>query len=154
MKNPSLAARVRQFDGSMPSDRSSDGADPGPHQADAVEVGLLARTFLGTLARLIAFVEQLNLLELFKGFAELRLGILELHAQFVGRTGEVFTALDGRLGIGGIGKVRRIVDAGTLLLGLDLMLEIDRHTLEVRDHALDLGDPAALLVDLKLFQAN
>ncbi|MHC2320341.1 hypothetical protein ACVIHC_007387 [Bradyrhizobium diazoefficiens] len=50
--------------------------------------------------------------------------------------------------------MRGIVDPGTLLLGLDLAFEIDRHPLEVGDHGLDLGDPAALLVDLKLLQAN
>ena len=50
--------------------------------------------------------------------------------------------------------MRRIVDAGAVLLGLDLALEIDRHALELGDHALDLRDLAALLVDLKFLQAN
>jgi len=34
------------------SEASGDGPDPGPHQADAVEVGLLPRILLGPLARL------------------------------------------------------------------------------------------------------
>ena len=48
----------------------------------------------------------------------------------------------------------RIVDAGPVLLDLDLALEIARHALEFGDHALDLRHLAALLVDLKLLQAN
>jgi hypothetical protein len=50
--------------------------------------------------------------------------------------------------------MRRIVDTGAFLLGLDLALEIDRHALEVGDHAFDLGNPSALLVDLKFLQAD
>ena len=50
--------------------------------------------------------------------------------------------------------MRRIVDAGPLLLGLDLAFEIAGHALELGDHAFDLRDLAALLVDLKLLQPN
>ena len=47
-----------------------------------------------------------------------------------------------------------IVDAGAVLLDLDLALEIGGHALELGDHVFDLRDLAPLLVDLKLLQAN
>ncbi len=47
-----------------------------------------------------------------------------------------------------------IVDAGAVLLGLDLAIEIGRDAVEFGDHRLDLGDLAPLLVDLKLLQAD
>src|SRR5205814_640392 len=43
---------------------------------------------------------------------------------------------------------------GPLLFGLDFALEVDRHALEISDHAFDLGYPSALFVDLKLLQAD
>jgi hypothetical protein len=46
------------------------------------------------------------------------------------------------------------VNAGPILLDLDVALEVAADALELADHALDLGDPAAPLVDLKLLQAN
>src|SRR5579864_6390788 len=75
-------------------------------------------------------------------------------AQFVGRTLEVLAPGDRSLGIGRIGEVAGIVDAGAILLDLDLALEIGGHALELGDHGLDLGDLAPFLVDLKLLQAN
>ena len=48
------------------------------HQADGVELGLLARILLGALAHLVALVEQLDLLELLERLAERRLGVVEL----------------------------------------------------------------------------
>jgi len=47
-----------------------------------------------------------------------------------------------------------IVDAGAVLLGLDLAIEIAADALEFGDHALDLRNLASLLVDLKFLQAN
>jgi hypothetical protein len=47
-----------------------------------------------------------------------------------------------------------IVDAGTVLLDLDLALELSRNAIELGDHRLDLGDLAPFLVDLKLFQTD
>ena len=47
-----------------------------------------------------------------------------------------------------------IVDPGALLLRLDLALEIDRHAVELGDHALDLRNPAPLLVNLKFLQPD
>ena len=41
-----------------------------------------------------------------------------------------------------------------LLLGLDFALQVDRHTLEIGDHAFNLANPAALLVDLKFLQTD
>lgn len=50
--------------------------------------------------------------------------------------------------------MRRIVDTGAFLLTGDLAFKIHRHAFEFGDHALDLGDPPALFIDLKLFQAD
>ena len=47
-----------------------------------------------------------------------------------------------------------IVDAGAVLLDLDLAVELGRDALELGDHGLDLRDLAALLVDLKFLQAD
>ena len=55
--------------------RSGHGADAGAHQADAVEVGLLTRAFLGAFTGLVALVEQFDLLEFFEGFGEQALGV-------------------------------------------------------------------------------
>jgi hypothetical protein len=46
------------------------------------------------------------------------------------------------------------VDAGALLLALDLAVEVGGHALELGDHALDLSDLAAPLVDLELLQPD
>ena len=51
---------------------SGDGADAGAHQADAVQVGLLAGVFFGALARLVALVEELDLLQFLEGFGQQR----------------------------------------------------------------------------------
>ena len=50
--------------------------------------------------------------------------------------------------------MRRIVDAGAVLLGLDLAFEVAGDALELGDHAFDLRDLAALLVDLEFLQAD
>src|SRR5215469_3482947 len=100
-----------------------DGAARAQH-ADRVEIVLLARVLVGALARLIALVEQLDLLELLEGLAERGARVLELTARLVGRALEVLAPLHRGLGVGRIGEMRRIVDAGALLLGLDLALEI------------------------------
>ena len=84
----------------------------------------------------------------------MRLGIFQLDPQFVGRTRQVLATLDRRLGIGRIGEVRWIVDPGALLLDFDLTLQIDRHALKVSDHALDLGHPPSLFLDLEFPQAD
>ncbi len=44
-----------------------DGADAGAHQADAVEVGLLAGVLFGAFAGLVPLVQQLDLLQLLEG---------------------------------------------------------------------------------------
>ncbi len=50
--------------------------------------------------------------------------------------------------------MRGIVDSSALLLGVDFALQVDRHTLEISDHAFYLGNPSALFVDLKFLQAD
>ena len=47
-----------------------------------------------------------------------------------------------------------IVDAGAVLLGLDLAVEVAGDALELGDHGLDLRDLAPLLVDLEFLQAD
>ena len=59
-------------------------AEARAHQSDAVEIGLFARAFFRALARLVAFVQELDLLELLESLREQALGIFELNAQFVG----------------------------------------------------------------------
>src|SRR5215218_5950783 len=125
-----------------------------PHQSDAIELGLFACALDGALAHLVALVEQLHLLQLFERLAERRLGFVELPFELIGRAPEILAPLDGGLGIGRIGKMRRIMNTGTILFGLDLAIEVDGHAFEFGDHGLDLRDPAPLLVDLKLPQAN
>src|ERR1700741_3327395 len=106
---------------------SGDGAaKPRAHQADRVEIGLFPGALLGALARLIALVEQLDLLELLESLAQEALGIFKLDAQLIGGPRQVFPALDRGLGVGRIGEVRGIVDPGALLLALDFALEVDR----------------------------
>ncbi|MGH8734454.1 MAG: hypothetical protein ACREVB_12270, partial [Burkholderiales bacterium] len=124
------------------------------HHADGVELGLFAGLFLGPLAHLVALVEQLDLLELLERFAKVRLRLVELRAQFGHRALEVLTPLHRGLGIGRIGEMRRIMDTGAILFGLDFALEVARDAIELGNHAFDLRDPAALFVDLKLLQAN
>jgi hypothetical protein len=46
------------------------------------------------------------------------------------------------------------MNAGAVLLGLDLAIEIARDAVELGNHAFDLRDSAALFVDLKFLQAN
>src|SRR5579862_9109800 len=96
----------------------SDGADAGAHQADRVEIGLFARALFGAFAGLIALVEQLDLLQFVESLREKTAGFIELNAQLLGRTGEIFPALDRSLGVGRIREMRGIVDTGAFLLGL------------------------------------
>jgi hypothetical protein len=58
------------------------------------------------------------------------------------------------LRIGRIGKVSRIIDAGAVLLDLDLAFQLGGNPIELGDHRLDLRHLAALLVDLKFLQAD
>src|SRR6185437_15761958 len=128
------------------------GADA--HQRNAVELGLFGGAFRLAFAHLVAFVEQLDLLELVEGLGQRKLRVFELDAQFVGRALEVLTPRDRRLGIGRIGEMPRIVDAGAVLLDLDFALQVAGHAIEFGDHGFDLRDLAALLVDLKFLQAD
>jgi hypothetical protein len=47
-----------------------------------------------------------------------------------------------------------IVNAGAILLRLDLAIQIDGHALELGDHALDLRDFPTPLVDLEFLEAD
>src|SRR6516164_6832441 len=109
---------------------------------------------LGLACHAVALAEQLDLLHLLEGLAESRFGVFELAFQVVGRALEVVAPLHRRLGVGRIGEMTGIVNPGAILLDLDVALEIAADALELADHAFDLGDPAAPLLDLKLLQAN
>jgi len=78
-ESPDLSARALMALISV-SRRSGDDAEARTHQTDAVEIGLLAGALLGAFARLVAFVEQLDLLQFLEGFRQQRLGVLELNA--------------------------------------------------------------------------
>src|SRR3954469_9137692 len=107
------------------------GAGAGAHQADSVELGLLAGGLLLALADLVALVEQLDLLHLVEGLAERRLGVIELNPQLIGGALEVLAPRHSGLGIGRIGEMGRILNAGPVLLGFDLALEVDAHAFEL-----------------------
>src|SRR5262249_37944969 len=126
----------------------------GAHHVHGLGFGLGADIPLGPLAHLVALVEQLGLLHLLEGLSESRFGVLQLHFQFVRRALEVVAPLDRRLGIGRVGEMTRIMNAGAILLDLDVALEIAADALELADHGLDLGHPATPLLDVKFLQAN
>src|SRR5471032_2383812 len=102
-----------------------------PHRGDAVEFGLLARILLGLLARVVALVEHLDLLELLERLAQRGLGVVDLDLELVGRALEVLAPADRGLGIGRIGEMGGIVDTGTVLLELDFAVEFARDAVEV-----------------------
>jgi hypothetical protein len=54
------------------------------HEADGVELGLLAGILLGALAHLVALVKQLDLFHLLEGLTERSLGVLELDLELIG----------------------------------------------------------------------
>ena len=89
---------------------------------------------------------------LFQCLVPLALGGFELGFQAVGGGAQVVTALARRFGEGRVGKMRRVLDPGAVLLGLDLAVEIGGHVLELADHVLEIGNLACFLVGLKLFQ--
>jgi hypothetical protein len=102
----------------------------------------------------VALIEHLDLLELLERLAQHGLGVVELRFQLAGRLAQVLAPADRGLGIGRIGEMGGIVDAGAFLLGLDLAVELGRDAVELGDHGLDLSNLAPLLVDLKFLQAD
>src|SRR5262249_44581424 len=116
--------------------------------------GFPAHLFLGSLAHLIALIEQLDLRRLFERLAQRRFGVLKLDPQVLGRALKVVAPLHRRLRVSRVREMTRIVNAGTILLDLDVALQIAADALELADHSLDLADPATPFVDLKLLQAN
>src|SRR6476660_504506 len=119
-----------------------------------IGLGFPAHIFLGSLAHLIALIEPHDLRHLLERLAQRRFGVLKLDLQVVGRALEVVEPLDRRLRVSRVGEMTRIMNAGTILLDLDVALEIAADALELADHSLDLTDPATPFVDLKLLQAN
>ncbi len=68
---------------------------------------LFAGVFFRPLARLVALVEQLDLLQFLEGLGQMALGVFELDLQLVGRPLQVLAPLDRGLGVGRIGEMRR-----------------------------------------------
>src|SRR5262249_4285112 len=101
-----------------------------------------------------ALVEQLDLFQLLERLAQRRLGVVELSSELVGRTFEILTALYRRLGIGRIGEMRRIMNAGALLLDPNFAFKLRRDALEFGNHAFNLRHPATFFVDLEFLQAD
>src|SRR5262249_669002 len=82
------------------------------------------------------------------------LRVPELHPQFIGRVLQIFPTRVRGLGIGRIGEVSGIMDARAVLFDLDFALKLSGNPIKFGDHRLDLGDPAPLLVYLKLLQTD
>src|SRR5665213_2722920 len=121
---------------------------------DTVEFGLLAGGDVRLLPCLVALIQHLDLLQFLERLAERGLRLVELSLELAGRAAKILTPVDRRLGIGRIGEVTGVVNAGAVLLDLDLAVELGRDAVEFSDHGLDLRHLAALLVDLKLLQAD
>ena len=64
----------------------------------------------------------------------------------------VIAAMTRRLGERRIRKMVLVADAGSLVLGLDLPIEIDGHALEIADHRFEISDFLALLFRLESHQ--
>jgi len=109
---------------------------------------------LRVVAHLVALVEHLDLLHLIESFRESTLGVFQLALEVDRRAPQILAPLDRGLGVGRVREMRRIVNAGALLLRLDLAIEVAGDSLEFADHDLDLSDLAALLIDLEPLQAN
>src|SRR5215813_6614782 len=139
---------------SLSGNPRASGAGGAADQADGIEGSLLARSFLLALTHLVALIEQLDLLHLLEGLAQRPFGVLKLDAQLIGGTLEIVAPVYRSLGIGWVGEMARVMNPGPVLLHLDLALKIDRHTVEFGNHALDLRNPAPLLVNLKFLQPD
>jgi hypothetical protein len=88
------------------------------------------------------------------GFFEADFRLFELAAQFRRRVFQVVAPCAGGAGIGRVGEMARVANAGPLFLRENFAVEIGRHPHELGDHRLDLGDAPALLVDLEALQPN
>ena len=89
-----------------------------------------------------------------EGLTKRRFGVIELHSEFVSRALEILPTPHGRLGVSGIGEMVGVVNAGAVLLGFDLAVELGCDALELCDHHLDLCHPPAPLIDLKPLEAD
>ena len=74
--------------------------------------------------------------------AERAFRVFQLELEIVSRALEVLAPPHGRLGVSGIGEMVGVVNAGAVLLGFDLTLEVACDALELCDHHLDLCRPS------------
>ena len=80
------------------------------------------------------------------------LGHVELHAQLADRGAQVVAPLARRLGERRIGEMLNVLDAGAVLFGLDLPVQIAGNVLELTNHVLEISDLARFLVRLEALQ--
>ena len=109
---------------------------------------------LGVAAAAVAGFQRLGPFQFGLGLVESRLGGGALLRQVLLRADQIIAALARRLGEGRIGEMADIGDAGLLLLGGDLQVELARHALEIGDHQVELHQLLALLVDLEPLQPH
>src|SRR5579871_4957624 len=80
--------------------------------------------------------------------------LLELQLQILDRAAQIVAALGRGLGVGRIGEMLGVADAGPCLFGSDLAIELARIPRELADHQLDAGKVAALLLDCEAFETD
>src|ERR687884_335956 len=97
-------------------------SDSGAGEVQTSELARFPCAFHGTIAHLIPLVEQLHFLELLERFAERSLGVFELDPELLGGAAQIVPAVHRRFGIGRVGEMRRVADAGALLLGGDFAI--------------------------------
>jgi hypothetical protein len=80
-------------------------------------------------------------------------GLDELPLEFTDRALEIIPPLGHRPREGRVGEMRRVVDAGPILLGTNVGFERVFHSFEVGDHGFDLKGPLASALDAEPPQA-
>ena len=99
-------------------------------------------------------MHELDLAKFFFGLVELTLGRGKLGLEPRDGRRQIIPPLHRRLGEGGISIMVNVGDAGALLLHRNLPVEIHGHVVELGDHGFDIGNLAALLVDLEALQTD
>src|ERR1700722_7876401 len=97
----------------------------------------------------VTHFQRLELEEFGLGFLLRGLCLLDLTQKLCDRALEIVTSDRRRPGVGRIGEMGGIGDAGTLLFVSDLAIEVAGHAGKLGQHHLDLPNTAALLLKLK-----
>ena len=113
-----------------------------------IGLGFPAHLFVGSIAHLIALIEQVDL----RHPSNASLSAALASSSWIFRSWAERLRLSRRciaaLRVSRVREMTRIMNAGTILLDLDVALEIAADALELADHFLDLADPATPFVDL------